>query len=89
MLLEDVEHGVERFAQALDVRVAEQHRLGTCGQVARGDVVDGALQSVQRLQGQVSTPALISTLPAKPTTSITATAGQWTSAPPGRRRTSG
>src|SRR5260221_3483204 len=46
---------IERLAQALDVGVAEEHRLGAGGQVAGGDAIHGALQSVQRLQDRKST----------------------------------
>ena len=52
VLLQHVEHGVQRLAQALDVGIAEQHALGAGVEVARGDPIDGALQRVQRLQRQ-------------------------------------
>ena len=52
MLLQHVEHRVQRFAKALDVRVAEQDTLGAGAQIAGGDAIDGALERMQRLQRQ-------------------------------------
>jgi hypothetical protein len=46
MVLQDVQHGIERVTESFDVGVAEQNVLGPCAEVAGGHAVDRSFQRV-------------------------------------------